>query len=58
MEFRFNVNEVFKQPIVEITNNLIPPDYTGNRRMLTDTVSKVSNFKIILSQFSHQKLLG
>lgn len=41
MEFSFNVNEVFKSPIVEITPNLIPPGYTGDRRALWDTVSKV-----------------
>lgn len=34
MEFSFNVNEVFKSPIVEITPNLIPPGYTGDRRAL------------------------
>lgn len=34
MEFKFNVNEIFPQPIVEISNNLIPPGFTGDRRAL------------------------
>ncbi|CAH1185489.1 unnamed protein product [Phyllotreta striolata] len=41
MEFSFNLNDVFKSPIVEITPNLIPPGYAGDRRALWDTVSKV-----------------
>lgn len=34
MEFRFNVNDVFKQPIVEINSTLIPPGFSGDRRAL------------------------
>lgn len=35
MEFRFNVNEIFKnQPIVEINQTLIPPGFNGDRRGL------------------------
>ncbi|CAG9860491.1 unnamed protein product [Phyllotreta striolata] len=41
MEFRFNVNEVLKTPLVKIGNSLIPSDYAGPRRMLYDTISKV-----------------
>ncbi|KAL1517301.1 hypothetical protein ABEB36_001082 [Hypothenemus hampei] len=42
MEFRFNVNEVFKQPIVEVGNTLIPPSFTGDKRALWDTQSKIA----------------
>nr|CAI5836717.1 unnamed protein product [Callosobruchus analis] len=42
MEFKFNVNELFKQPIVELNQNLIPPGFSGDRRALWDTVNKVS----------------
>ncbi|XP_018571525.1 alpha-tubulin N-acetyltransferase isoform X2 [Anoplophora glabripennis] len=42
MEFKFNVNDIFKQPIVEINNNLIPPGFSGDRRALWDTLGKVS----------------
>ncbi|KAJ8950650.1 hypothetical protein NQ318_010850 [Aromia moschata] len=42
MEFKFNVNDIFKQPIVEINQNLIPPGFSGDRRALWDTVGKVS----------------
>jgi len=43
MEFRFNLNEVFKAPIVEIGNQLIPSGFRGDRRQLWDTVSKVTD---------------
>ncbi|KAK9752381.1 GNAT acetyltransferase, Mec-17 [Popillia japonica] len=44
MEFRFNVNEVFKQPIVEINSSLIPPGLSlADKRALWDAVSKVSD---------------
>nr|CAH7713237.1 unnamed protein product [Callosobruchus chinensis] len=42
MEFKFSVNELFKQPIVELNQNLIPPGFSGDRRALWDTVNKVS----------------
>jgi hypothetical protein len=32
MEFKFAVNDVFKQPIVKIGSNLVPPGFTGDRR--------------------------
>lgn len=34
MEFRFNVNDVFKHPIVEVNQNLMPPQFSGDRRSL------------------------
>lgn len=34
MEFRFNINEVLKQPIIEINQSLIPPGFNGDRRGL------------------------
>lgn len=34
MEFNFNVNEVFRSPIVEIPPSLIPPGFKGDRRQL------------------------
>ncbi|KYB28942.1 Alpha-tubulin N-acetyltransferase 1-like Protein [Tribolium castaneum] len=42
MEFKFAVNDVFKQPIVKIGNNLLPPGFTGDRRAFWDVVGKVS----------------
>ncbi|KAK9891421.1 hypothetical protein WA026_014658 [Henosepilachna vigintioctopunctata] len=42
MEFRFNVNEYFKKPIVEIRSTLLPPDFVGDRRALWNTVNKVA----------------
>ncbi|CAH1968297.1 unnamed protein product [Acanthoscelides obtectus] len=42
MEFKFSVNELFKNPIVEINHNLIPPGFSGDRRALWDSVNKVS----------------
>lgn len=42
MEFRFNVNEIFKTPIVEIGSNLVPPGFQGDRRQLWEAVTKVS----------------
>ncbi|XP_028128423.1 mediator of RNA polymerase II transcription subunit 12-like [Diabrotica virgifera virgifera] len=43
MEFNYNINEIFKSPIVEINHSLIPPGYTGDRRALRDVVTKVSD---------------
>lgn len=34
MEFKFNVNDIFQQSIVEINNNMIPPGFSGDRRAL------------------------
>ncbi|ERL95283.1 hypothetical protein D910_12549 [Dendroctonus ponderosae] len=42
MEFRFDLNELFKQPIVEVGNTLIPPGFTGDKRALWDVQSKMS----------------
>ncbi|XP_017786851.1 PREDICTED: alpha-tubulin N-acetyltransferase-like isoform X2 [Nicrophorus vespilloides] len=43
MEFRFNVNEIFKQPIVQVGHTLIPQGFKGDRRALWDTLSKVTD---------------
>lgn len=32
MEFRFDVNSLFKTPIIRVTNNLVPQGFTGDRR--------------------------
>ncbi|XP_050300850.1 alpha-tubulin N-acetyltransferase-like isoform X2 [Anthonomus grandis grandis] len=42
MDFRFNLNEIFREPVVEIGNTLVPPKFTGDKRALWDTQSKVS----------------
>nr|XP_023025273.1 mediator of RNA polymerase II transcription subunit 15-like [Leptinotarsa decemlineata] len=42
MEFKFNINDVFKMPVVEINQSLIPPGFEGDRRALWDTVNKVT----------------
>lgn len=42
MEFHYNINEIFKSPVVEINHSLIPPGYTGDRRALREVVTKVS----------------
>lgn len=42
MEFRFDLNQIFKEPIVEINNSLTPPGYYGDKRALWDAQSKVS----------------
>ncbi|CAH1132346.1 unnamed protein product [Ceutorhynchus assimilis] len=42
MEFRFNLNELFQEPCVEIGNTLIPPGFAGDKRALWDTQSKVT----------------
>ncbi|XP_066155109.1 alpha-tubulin N-acetyltransferase-like isoform X1 [Euwallacea fornicatus] len=42
MEFRFNLNEIFKHPIVEVGNTLVPPGFNGDKRALWDTQSKVT----------------
>ncbi|KAJ8916882.1 hypothetical protein NQ315_013350 [Exocentrus adspersus] len=42
MEFKFNLNDIFKQSVVEINNSLIPPGFSGDRRALWDTLGKVS----------------
>lgn len=43
MEFRFGVNEIFQQPIVEIGHTLIPAGFKGDRRQLWDSISKVTD---------------
>lgn len=32
MEFRFDINSLFKTNIIRITNNLVPQGFTGDRR--------------------------
>lgn len=34
MEFRFDVDSLLKAHIVRITNNLVPPGFSGDRRSL------------------------
>ncbi|XP_063910932.1 uncharacterized protein LOC135128051 [Zophobas morio] len=42
MEFKFSVNEIFRQPIVRLGSNMLPPGFTGDRRAFWDIVGKVS----------------
>lgn len=42
MEFRFNTNQLFKSPIVKVSNNLLPSGFSGDRRIALDATSKVS----------------
>ncbi|XP_060535860.1 alpha-tubulin N-acetyltransferase-like isoform X3 [Cylas formicarius] len=43
MEFKFNLGDVFDgRDVVEIGNTLIPPGFSGDKRALWDTQSKVS----------------
>ncbi|KAG5885152.1 hypothetical protein JTB14_037601 [Gonioctena quinquepunctata] len=43
MEFKFAINDVFKQPVVEINQSLVPPGFSGDRRALWDMVTKVTD---------------
>ncbi|CAH0546557.1 unnamed protein product [Brassicogethes aeneus] len=52
MEFKFNINDYFKQQIVAINHNLIPPGFSGDRRQLWDSVSKVTEIVNALGESS------
>uniref|UniRef100_A0A1B0CFN9 Alpha-tubulin N-acetyltransferase n=1 Tax=Lutzomyia longipalpis TaxID=7200 RepID=A0A1B0CFN9_LUTLO len=42
MEFRFNVAQYFKTPIIKVTNTLLPSGYYEDRRAVLDATSKIS----------------
>lgn len=42
MEFHFNINDIFKEPITEIDQNLLPSDFRGDRRQVWDAIQKVT----------------
>ncbi|XP_044732668.1 alpha-tubulin N-acetyltransferase-like [Chrysoperla carnea] len=42
MEFNFNINDIFKEPIVKITNTLLPPSFSGDRRAVRECQTNVA----------------
>ncbi|KAE8751821.1 hypothetical protein FOCC_FOCC001670 [Frankliniella occidentalis] len=43
MEFNFSINALFKEKIVKVKNNLLPENYSSDRRGDGDVVSKVAD---------------
>ncbi|KAF5280558.1 hypothetical protein FQR65_LT00309 [Abscondita terminalis] len=43
MEFKFDVSDIFPSGIVELNQSLVPPGFAGDRRGLTNVVTKVAN---------------
>ncbi|XP_059614381.1 alpha-tubulin N-acetyltransferase [Phlebotomus argentipes] len=54
MEFRFNVTQYFKTPIIKVTNTLLPNGYYEDRRAVLDATSKVSEILNDIGEASAQ----
>uniref|UniRef100_A0A6B2E4U0 Alpha-tubulin N-acetyltransferase n=1 Tax=Phlebotomus kandelakii TaxID=1109342 RepID=A0A6B2E4U0_9DIPT len=54
MEFRFNVAQYFKTPIIKVTNTLLPSGYYEDRRAVLDATSKVSEILNDIGEASAQ----
>lgn len=43
MEFHFNINDIFKNEIIQLPSTLIPQGFKGDKRTLWETASKVTS---------------
>uniref|UniRef100_A0A336KAF2 CSON003497 protein n=1 Tax=Culicoides sonorensis TaxID=179676 RepID=A0A336KAF2_CULSO len=42
MEFRFDLSDLFRHPIVKINNSMLPSGFTGDRRTALEATARIA----------------